>query len=259
MLYGDSGASFDRPAGRWLPVPPAQVLADGSSYVYTREASPNQAVNEIHQVNVASGSDRIIDNRGAYDAIAYRPEGVYLVHHLNGTDGANGLWLLDPVTGGLKPYPAGTQASWIAIAGGGAWSFSVDGSRFGSSSLLRLDLASNTLATWYTARSSTQPPEPGSRSVRVIGFDSEQHPIVEIYSFGGGAPEVWLVTSPSQAARLSGLKLGDFTPPPGVTDSHGAWVVGSDGVYLYRGSNFERVAATPAGWTPNYSVGGACS
>jgi len=258
VLHGDSGATYDRAAARWLPVAPAQVLADGSAYVYTREASPNQAVNEIHLVNVATATDRIIYNQGAYDAIAYRPEGVYLAHHLNGTDAANGLWLLDPVSGSLKPYPAGAQSSWIAIAGGGAWSYSVDGNRFGSSSFARLELGSGTVATWYTASSSVQPPQSGSRVVRVIGFDRENDPIVEIYTLGGNSPEVLLLTGPSQATTVSGLTLGDYTPPPSVTDNHGAWVVGLDGVYLYGGKSFQRMAAAPPGWRPDYSVAGAC-
>ncbi len=259
VLYGDSGATYDRAAGRWVPVAPAQVLGDGSAYVYTREASATQAVNEIHLVNVATATDRIIYNQGAYDAIAYRPEGIYLVHHLNGTDAANGLWLLDPVSGSIKGYPAGAQGTWIAIAAGGAWSYSVDGNRFGSSGFARLDLGTGTVATWYTATSSVQPPQSGSRVVRVIGFDRGEHPIVEIYTLGGNTPEVWLLTSPSQATRVRGLTLGDYTPPPGVTDIHGAWVVGLDGVYLYGGNGSQRMAAAPPGWMPDYSVAGGCS
>ncbi len=258
VLYGDGGATYDRANGRWVPVSSAQVLSDGSAYVYTREASPTQFVNEIHLVSVATATDRIIYNGGAYDALAYRPEGVYLVHHLNGTDASQGLWLLDPATGSVKAFTSGARASWAAIAAGGAWSFSVDGSRFGSSSLARLDLSSDTVATWLTVASPAPPGEAGSRTVHAMSFDRDGHPIVEVY-VQAGTPEVWLVSAPGQATRLTGLALGPNMPQPGITDSNGAWIVGADGVYLYKGSSFQRLASAPPGWTANYTVAGPCS
>jgi hypothetical protein len=259
VLYGDGGATSDPAFKRWLPVKPGQVSADGSSYVYTREASPNQFLNEIHLVDVASGRDRIIDNQGAYVALADRSEGVYLTHHLMGTDTSNGLWLLDPATRSLQPYQASMRASWEAIADGRAWTFSTDGGRFGSNSLAALDLASGALTTWFTAPSAVQVPQDGSKSVRAIAFDSSMHPIVEVYVFGGGTPAIWLITGPGQATQVTGLKLADFTPPPGIPDSNGAWVVGADGVYLYQGASFQRVAPAPSAWTtPNYSIAGPC-
>lgn len=261
VLYGDSGApTYDGASRRWLPVTAAQILPDGSAYAYTREASPTQFRNEIHHVNVATGVDRVIYNNDAYRVLVYRPEGIYLVYHLNGTDGDHGLWLLDPSTQSLKAFQSGAQASWAAVAGGGAWSYSVDGNRFGSTSFARLDLSTGAVATWFSVSSQAQPPQPGFKSVRAIGFDASLHPLVEVF-VDGGTSEVWLLTAPGQATRLNGLPLRDFIPPLGVTDSHGTWVVGADGVYLYAGSGFQRVAAAPpfsgivAG---NFTIAGAC-
>ena len=57
---------------------------------------------------------------------------------------------------------------------------------------------------------------------------------------------VWLVSAPGRATRLSGLPLpADQALEFGVTDAHGVWVVGADGVYLYANSVFTRVAALP--------------
>ena len=261
VLYGDGGATYDRAFKRWLPVAPAQVSTDGSTYVYTREASPTQFRNEIHLVTVSAATDQVIYDQGAYHALSYQPEGIYLTHHLSQTDATNGLWLLDPSTRALKPFSASMQASWEAIAGGSAWTYSTDGNRFGSSSFARLDLSSGAVTTWFTAISAIQIPQSGSKSVRPVGFDASAHPIVEVYTMGGNTtPEIWLLTAPSQSTQIGGLHLAQFTPPPGITDSHGAWVVGSDGIYLYRSESFERVASAPAGWnTPNYNVAGPCA
>jgi hypothetical protein len=258
VLYGDSGATWDPAFRRWLPVAKAQVLSDGSAYVYTREATPTPQRNEIHLVTVATGADRVVYNQDAYDAFAYVPEGIVLMFHLNGTDGAHGLWLLDPGTGSLKAFPNGAQAWWVVMGDGGAWSYSVDGNRFGSSELARLDLASGTVATWFSVTSTPPVPLAGSRSVHVIGFDASLHPIVEVYVFGG-TPEVWLAPAPAHATRLSGLSLSDFTPQLGERDSHGTWIAGADGLYLYTDAGFQRVAPNPPGWDAGYAVAGACA
>jgi hypothetical protein len=262
VLYGDSGApTFDGAYGRWLPVAAAQVLADGSAYVYTREASPTQFRNEIHLVSVATGADRVLDDQDPFDALSYQPEGIYLDYHLNGTDGSRGLWLLDPTTQSLKAFPTGAHAWWAAVVGGGAWSYSVDGNRFGSASFARLDLSSGVVTTWFSVSSPAQPPEPGFKSVRAIGFDDARRPLVEVFVYGGTS-ETWLLRAPGQATRLTGLLLPAFITPLGVTDSHGTWVVGADGVYLYAGSSFLRVADAPpfsgivAG---NYIIAGPCA
>lgn len=262
VLYGDSGTpTYDAAYKRWLPVTAAQVLPDGSAYVYTREASPTQFRNEIHIVSVVTGADRVIYNNDAYHALSYQPEGIYLDYHLIGTDGDHGLWLLNPTTQSLKAFPAGAQAWWAAVVGGGAWSYSVDGNRFGSPSFARLDVSTGVVTTWFSVSSQAQPPQPGFKSVRAIGFDGSLHPLIEVF-VDGGTSEIWLLTAAGQATRLNGLPLLDFTPPLGVTDSHGTWLVGADGLYLYAGSGFRRVAAAPpfAGTVAgNYTIAGACS
>jgi hypothetical protein len=258
VLYGDSNTpTYDAAFKRWLPVLWPQVLPDGSAYVYTREATPTQFRNEIHLVTVATGSDRVISDQAAYHAIAYQPEGVYVDHHLNGTDASNGLWLIEPTTGSLTPYPAGRQATWARITAGAAWSYSVDGNRFGSSSFARLDLGTGTVTTWFSVVSA-QPPEPGSKSIRVFGFDGS-HPLVQVY-VDERTSEVWLLTGPGQATRLPDLALGVLTPPVSVADSHGTWLIAGDGgVYLYSGSRFKRLATAPATTNPGYMVAGACA
>src|SRR5205823_469138 len=257
-LYGDSGTpSYDVALRRWLPVAWQQVLPDGSAYAYTREASPTRSRNEIHLVDVGSARDRMIFNQDAYHVVAYQPEGVYVDYHLNGTDASSGLWLLNPTSGALKAFPAGRQATWMRIAGGAAWSYSVDGNRFGSSSLARLDLATGQLATRIRDVSSTSP-EPGSKSIRLLGVNGSET-LVQVY-IDEHTSEVWRLTGPGQATRLSDIPLGALSPPFTVTDSHGMWLIAGDGaVYLYAGKAFDRVAVAPTNTTPGYAVAGRCS
>jgi hypothetical protein len=252
-----TGMTYDRPHQRWLPVSWVQVLPDGSAYAYTREASPTQSRNEIHVVSVATRSDQVVYNQGAYHVVAYRPEGVYLDHHLNGTDASNGLWLLDPSSGSLKAYPSGQQATWGWIGGGGAWSYSVDGNRFGSNIMARMDLSTGAVESWFQV-AGPQPPAPGSKSIRVIGFDGS-YPLVQVY-VDDHTSEIWRLTGPGQATRLPDLPLGPLSPPSSIADSHGTWLIAGDGsVYLYATGSFARVAAAPPvtnGW---YIVSGTCA
>jgi hypothetical protein len=252
-----SRMTYDRPLKRWLPVSWAQLLPDGSAYAYTKEASPTQFRNEIHVVDVATGRDRIVYNQGAYHVVAYRLDGIYLDHHLNGTDASNGLWRLDPTSGSLKAYPAGQQATWGWIGAGGAWSYSVDGNRFGSNSFGRLDLSTGAVETWFQV-ASPQPPGPGSKSIRLLGFDGSQ-PLVQVY-VDDHTSEIWRLSAAGHATRLPDLALGPLSPPSSVADSHGTWLIAGDGgVYLYANAAFTKVAMAPStagGW---YIVSGPCA
>jgi hypothetical protein len=252
-----NGMTYDRPQGRWLPVSPPHMLPDGSAYAYTREASPIQSRNEIHLVDVATGKDQVIYNQGAYHVIAYQPEGIYVDYHLNGTDASSGLWLLDPASGSLKPYASGRQATWGWIAAGGAWSYSPTGARFGSTTFNRLDLSTGAVETWFQV-GGPQPPAPGSKSIRVIGFDGS-HPLVQVY-VDEHTSEIWRLSAAGQATRLPDVPLGVLSPPFSVADSHGTWLIAGDGdVYLYANGAFTRVAAAPSvgnGW---YVVSGTCA
>jgi hypothetical protein len=252
-----SGLSYDRPYHRWLPVSWAQVLPDGSAYAYTREASPTQSRNEIHLVDVATGTDRVIYNQGSYHVLAYQPDGIYLDNHLNGTDAANGLWLLNPTSGSLKAYPAGRQATWGWIGAGGAWSYSPDGNRFGSNSFARLDLSTGAVETWFQV-ASPPPPEPGSKTIRLLGFEGS-HPLVQVY-VDDHTSEIWRLIAAGQATRLPDLALGPLSPPSSVADSHGTWLIAGDGgVYLFANGAFTKVASAPAiasGW---YIASGTCA
>jgi hypothetical protein len=260
--------TYDRAYQRWLPVAKAQVLPDGSAYVYTRYRQQGGSGNEIHLVDVATGADTLIYNQGTYAALDYEPEGVYLTQLIPGKDGTSGLWLLDPTTNSLKAFPASGNGSWAAIAGGGAWSRIWDGLRFGSSKFARLDLSTGAVTVWLDVSSQVQPYNVGFKTVFPIGFDSSLRPLVEVYIVVSGpnggeniAAETRLLRAPAQSTRLTGLPLPPFGQSLGVTDSHGTWLSGTDGVYLYTGVGFLHVAHAPptTAASASYTIVGVCA
>jgi hypothetical protein len=260
VLYGDGGVTYDRPYRRWLPVGRAQVLPDGSAYVYEQQLRDGSAF-DIHLVNVATGADKVIYHTPYeihdgvlsynYSVLAYAPEGVYLFHQPHASVSAYGLWLLDPTTQSLKAVPGAGQGSWQFVVGGGAWG--------GRGPVERVDLSTGVVTTWFThAVRANEGPGPGPLGMPIIGFDRSNHPLVEIEPPIDG-PEIWLVTAPGQATHLTGMPLSDQALGTGGTDSHGTWLVGADGVYLYTESGFQHVAPLAAAPAPNYSIAGDCA
>jgi hypothetical protein len=258
-----STGSYDWPYQRWLPVSMAQVLPDGSAYAYEKELTDSF---EIYVVQVASGAEKMVyhmpyDN--AYQILAFQPEGVYVYPIMHRSGLPSGLWLLDPSKSALKPLPTSMDGSWQLVSGGAAWGG--PGGMAGDS-LVRLDLTTGALTTWFQHTVQGAAFEGYGYGVSVIGFDVSGRPLVEVYPpFDLQAspepkpqPEVWLVSSPGQATRVLGLPVPQQGVATGVSDSHGMWVEGRDGVYLYANGGFRKVAPLPALPENNYALEGVC-
>src|SRR5437016_3495042 len=82
----------------------------------------------------------------------------------------------------------------------------------------RLDLNSDVVTTWFSV-ASPSPPEPGFKTIRVLGFDGSD-PLVQVY-VDEHTSEVWRLSAPGQATRLPDVPLGVLSPPFSVTDAHG--------------------------------------
>jgi hypothetical protein len=255
------GSTYDRAYQRWLPVLPAQVLPDGSMYAYEVELSDAY---EIHVVQVANGLDKMIyrmayDN--AYGILAMKPDGIYLVPILHRSGVAVGLWLLSSTKPTLTAVRGAGTSRWQVIEGGAAWGGPVGGNR-----LDRLDLSTGVVSTWFLHDVAEQTTMGLGYGPFIVGFDASGRPLITIYpplpttaspARTEPLPEVWLVSSPDQATRLSGMQIPDQGLGAGVTDSHGIWFVGADGFYLYTDSGFTRAAPKPA--TGNFAIAGGCA
>jgi hypothetical protein len=250
--------TYDSAHRRWLPVPAAQVLPDGSAYVYENELPDGPY--EIHQVQVESGADKVVLHMPydhAYSIVAIQPEGIYVVPVLHRSGAPMGLWLFSSTRATLTAVAGAADLSWNVIEGGAAW-----GGHPGGDDLERLDLSTGTATTWFRHAFAPEPGIGAAYGPRVVGFDHAGRPLVAFYPPVDASvtptPEVWLVSSPGQATKLTG-----FMPPNtvqlGVTDSHGTWLVGSDGFYLYTGTGFRRAAPMPPGPVGEFQIAGACS
>lgn len=250
--------AYDSAHRRWLPVPAAQILPDGSVYVYENELPDGPY--EIHQVQVASGADKMVLHMpyaNAYSILAVQPAGIYVVPVLHRSGVPKGLWLFSSTLTTLTAVAGAADLSWNAIGGGAAW-----GGQAGGDTLDRLDLSTGVVTKWFQHAIAPAPGIGASYGPQVVAFDQAGRPLVGFYPPVDPAatpvPEVWLASSPGQATKLTG-----FMPPNtlglGVTDSHGTWLVGSDGFYLYTDAGFRRAAPMPPGPVGEFQIAGACS
>jgi hypothetical protein len=251
---GTYGPTYDWAHRRWLPVLAPQVLPDGSMYAYEVELQDRPGY-QLHAVWVENGADKMIRDMpydNAYSIVAMKPEGIYLVPIIHRSGVPGGLWLLSSTRATLAAVPGAGDNRWQVIDKGAAW-----GGPVGGDSLDRLDLTTGAVTAWF--RRPIAPPMGigSSNGPQVIGFDLSGHPLIEFVPESATAPEVWLVSSPTEAAKVTGLSLPAFLRA-GVTDTHGAWLVGSDGFYVLAGSQFERAAPMPPGPVGQFAIAGAC-
>ena len=255
---GDGG-TYDWAYRGWVPTLRSYLLADGSAYVDEQQASDGHY--EIHLVQVASRADKVIlqmpyDN--AYSILALQPEGIYLVPLLHRSGVPQGLWLLSSTTATITEIPGAGNLAWRQIDGGGAW-----GSPVGVDRLDRLDLSTGVVTTWF--QHPVQPPIGigSGYGPDMVAFDRSHRPLVELYppveSGTNPIPELWLVSGPDQATKLTGMPLSDRFLTAGTTDSHGTWLVGSDGFYLFTDAGFKRAAPMPPGPVGEFQLAGGCS
>ncbi|TAN34764.1 hypothetical protein EPN29_01640 [bacterium] len=220
----DSG-SYDLAAKRWLPVRREQVRNDGLAYAYAEpyKASSSDTLNSatrIHVVSLQDASDRVIYSGPPRAVLAYQPDGIYItaVRYYSG-EGGRGLWRLDPVTGASTEIP-NVQAGWIeAFRNGIAWT---DGGTIMPRRLLRMDLTSGTQDAWATVGDNAW--------IWFMGLDSHGYPLVTEFPIPltSASPVLYVYTTATSGTPISNGSFKQLT----ISDSHGTWLAGEDGIYL---------------------------
>ncbi len=221
-LRGESFASYSRASGRWLPVRPEMVAPDGTHYAYKAPNGP------LHLVDAVRLTDRTVANPDDLSPIGYTASGVWLVQ-----GPGSGLWRLDPanqsITQVLAPDPTQT---WLWLRGGAIWGANSSGLPGSSppTALLHFDIRTQAASTWYSESEST---------VTLAAVDATGAALAVISK--GTTARLVIVTGPGQFASSS--------LPPGTmaqslaygarqeTDSHGGWIVGSTGIYLFSATS----------------------
>ena len=221
----DDSGSYDLAIKRWLPVRRDQVRGDGLAYVYAEpyKAKPSDLLNNatrMHVISPGSGSDRVIYSGAPRGVRAYEREGVYVtsVTYYAG-EGGGGLWRLDPATGASTRIP-NVEKGWIeAVDHGIAWT---DGASIMPRSLLRINLSTGSQATWAHVGDEGW--------IGFVGLTSKGNPLVVVNRIGASEPtaELFKYTSPTVRTLIAPLSFRQSA----VTDNHGTWLTGADGIYL---------------------------
>jgi len=219
----DTGA-YDLALGRWLPVRRAQVRSDGLAYAYAEpfkaQASDSlSAATRVHVVSLADGSDRVIYSGAPRVVVAYESGGVYVTAvRYYSSEGGSGLWRLDEATGVSTEIP-NVQKGWIeAVDKGIAWT---DGATIMPRALTRLDLSSGSQQTWASV---------GDQGwILFAGLDTRGSPLVDLVPIPATTSGVLFVyTTSTERTLIANVGFHEV----GVTDSHGTWLAGDDGIYL---------------------------
>ncbi|HEY1421320.1 MAG TPA: hypothetical protein VGG90_11520 [Candidatus Dormibacteraeota bacterium] len=256
----DFSVSYDRPFARWVPSPSALIKADGSAYTYALWTSTSVGPGtptQIHVVDVASGTDRVVYSGGSTDyPVAFANEGIYLVTG-RWENSTVGLRALDPASGAIRTIDA--TGAWGTVSGGYAWGFSGEYSGLGAvvGRIDRLDLATGQVTTWLSL--------PDGMSGWVAGFDSHGTPVVYSQPADGGwtpAPSYAALFSPEVAHRLFAVSQDAQLMIGFAADATGLWFAGRSGIYLYGDKGLRLVYSTPtqAGQAaPVAEIAGSCS
>ena len=249
---GDSPAgriSYDRVAGRWLPVAASQVTPDGMHYAYVEAIMPAATGSQpgpgpiasgerIHVVDVRTASDTVVFSHSGdpyYTIAGFSQQGVYLTAAC--VEGCSQhslmLWRLNPSTGAITKVSDRQGFNW-QIHEPYAWVGS-----YGESTprLLRIDLRTGAVSSWLTVA-----------GLEFLGLDHEGLPLATVN--GVDRSHLLLVTAPGQSLQLfSGPSNGQFIAA--VADQTATWIgggqSGDEGIYVYTGGSALRKAGTFAG------------
>lgn len=233
--FSATGGFYDLAMKRWLPVGSGQTAPDGTAYAYisvTGSSNPTQ----VHIVQVASGSDRVIDIAPPASGVGWQVDdfngkSVYLTVQFPDQFPV-GVWRLDIATGALFRLVAESAGHVQMIQNGVAW-LGVNNPADSSppqlpkgesfDSLARIDLVTGVTTTWvYRA----------GQAVMFVALDSAGSPIVTVLPppFDQAVPDL-LVMAPGGA--------GIAIPAPFYqvyvteADNGRLWFGGSRGIYYW--------------------------
>ena len=234
---GNKGVYFDRAYSRWLPVPRSAVAPDSTHYAYIDNTQTDFV---LHVVAVSGGNEiRFTLSSQGFNGqppgFDYSADGVYLVNafeHL-----LAGLWLVDPAIGSIRQVSkdilpvlsAGNGIFWAEKVNPGDPSPVQTGTSIGtlSNQIDRVDVRSGEQTKWLYL--------PG-KGVGVVGLDSRGLPLIESRKWGYDPnAELFQVAGPN-APRLIYIGALVSELQTGISDAHGVWFGGPNGIYLYTNS-----------------------
>jgi WD40 repeat protein len=251
-----SGGVYDRAVGRWLPADWPAVSPDGTHFAYASGAPGGP--NELHIVDVRTGSDRLAASSGQYYPLDYQSSVLYLSQRNGGSQLWTGssVFVLDLKTNGIRTLHTSSRTEiWSLVFGGFAYGADINpsdphppGAGKAPDELVRLDL----------------------KSGAVIRF--QYHPGISV-SPAGITPAGQLVAGIGGVLRLidaAGKAIAIPAAPANASlyvDSQRAWILAGDPrsaagstrkASIYLLSNGRAVHEMDFQWASNDQLAGAC-
>ena len=238
--YGNGalGLSFDFAAGKWLPVRRTYVAPNGLSYAY----GSFDADGGFYVIDATSGKVREIAKGSTFLIVEWRDAGIYAMRNDPLPSGArifHGLYLVNPDTGQVRQLTS--RGNWSVIGPLAAWGYDYADQNQPDTShtLLRYDLVSGGVVSYFTAAGS---------SPTVIGFDEQDRPIVN--SINDVAQQISIMLGVNQAYQISSGPGYQSTQTmnfngQAVSDGRGMWIGTNHGLMLYTTAyGFTKVSDT---------------
>ena len=196
-----------------MPVEYNNVAPDGATYVLHGDSS--LPTNGFYLVDARTGTRRLLLSAdgppqapGSWTVVRYTSEGVYLWSV--GMLTVPGLWLLDPLTGGVRLVD-GTRY-WGRIGGGAAWAIDPHlGGPASAYTVYRLDLATGQAVEWYTT----------ATTISWLSPTADGNVLIE-YGDGNNA-QLALVASRNQLTPLD-FSARISVGTEGYSSSAGTWI-----------------------------------
>ena len=227
ILSGHLPASYDRPAGRWVPALDRATSADGSRYAYIEYLQPGQS--NLHVVDVATGLDRTMTlPSGPWGLIGWTTDGIYIHASYEGI--GPGLWLVNPDSGHVRKifsdsvvHVVSGRVAWIAARNNADPLPEPPGIGGSTNEIQSRDLNTLVTTTWmYRSGSDLYVTGAGNGSIVVSGRDQT-------------SSYLWVLSDPGQAQAVTVPDTSEAVPSTSamVADANGWWVGSLDGLYLW--------------------------
>jgi len=255
LIGWPTGSSYYDPArGRWLPALGQWISPDGARYAYL-----DYDASELHVVDVATGSNQILERGKRLYPLAWTADGLYVTDALGG--GPVNVYSISVPGGRLTTLGAKLNGvvpvstlPWIGPGHTGAWLADVSSTvphtngQNGpiANRISLIDLNTGQKVQWYSAPNA---------AVSVLGFTASGMPLIQ--ATGATGTVIVLLSGPETVVETYPLAH----PAVGLaTDAHGTWMLDDAGeAWIYQeGSAPILLASAPAG-SGAFGLAGGCA
>jgi hypothetical protein len=255
LIGWPTGSSYyDAAHDRWLPALGQWISPYGQSYAYL-----NFDASELHVVDVATGSDQVLERGKKLYPLAWTADGLYVMDVITGapvqvysiTVPGGRLTALGAKLSSVVPV---STLPWIGPGHSGAWVVEVSSTVPHASgqngpianSISLVDLNTGKKVEWFSAANA---------AVSVLGFTRSGTPLVQ--STDGSGTSIVRLTGPGAVAESYPLAH----PAVGAAiDSHGTWLLDDTGeALIYQEGSAPILVASAPGGLGGFGLAGGCA